>query len=191
MTAAERAMTPAEPKSEALRALYWRDEILQVMFWLRGEGFGDHADAPLIERFLGVDANIGIGYLDRLVEEGYLIRDAAHYRLTEQGIEQGGRIFSEEFAEFMRPTHGECGPDCWCHSSAEDAVSDLLWSLDPGVDRVDDSDEDPAVGWGMFLDDAEDSRPVGLARKLDVEGPGLQLEQHGEQFGVVHIQAVR
>ena len=112
MTAAERAMTPAEPKSEALRALYWRDEILQVMFWLRGEGFGDDADAPLIERFLGVDANIGIGYLDRLVEEGYLIGDAAHYRLTEQGIDQGGRIFSEEFAEFMRPTHGECGPDC-------------------------------------------------------------------------------
>ena len=118
-------MTPAEPKSEALRALYWRDEILQVMFWLRGEGFGDHADAPLIERFLGVDANIGIGYLDRLVEEGYLIRDAAHYRLTEQGIDQGGRIFSEEFAEFMRPTHGECGPDCWCHSSAEDAEACL------------------------------------------------------------------
>ncbi|HKN50418.1 MAG TPA: hypothetical protein VJ010_09355 [Actinomycetota bacterium] len=125
MTAAERAMTPAEPKSEALRALYWRDEILQVMFWLRGEGFGDDADAPLIERFLGVDANIGIGYLDRLVEEGYLIRDAAHYRLTEQGIDQGGRIFSEEFAEFMRPTHGECGPDCWCHSSAEDAEACL------------------------------------------------------------------
>src|SRR3989442_11278551 len=76
-------------------------------------------------------------------------------------------------------------------SRLEDTVSDLLWSLDPGVDRVDDSDEDPAVGWGMFLDDAEDSRPVGLARKLDVEGPGLQLEQHGEQFGVVHVQAVR
>ena len=63
MSAAERAMTPAEPKSEALRALYWRDEILQVMFWLRGEGFGDDADAPLIERFLGVEATIGIRYL--------------------------------------------------------------------------------------------------------------------------------
>src|SRR6266487_926980 len=87
MSAAERAMTPAEPKSEALRALYWRDEILQVMFWLRGEGFGDNADAPLIERFLGVDATIGIGYLDRLVEEGFLTRDAPYYRLTETGID--------------------------------------------------------------------------------------------------------
>ena len=121
MTPAEGAMRPAEPKSEALRALYWRDEILQVMFWLRGEGFGDNADAALIERFLGVDATIGIQYLDRLVEEGYLTRHAPYYRLTEQGIDQGGRIFSEEFAELMRPTHGECGPNCWCHSSAEDA----------------------------------------------------------------------
>ena len=43
----------------------------------------------------------------------------------------------------------------------------------------------------MFLDDAEDSRAVGLARKLDVEGPGVQLEQHGEQLCVVHVQAVR
>lgn len=44
------------PKSEALRALYWRSEILQVMYWLRGEGLGEVVDAPLLERFLGVDA---------------------------------------------------------------------------------------------------------------------------------------
>ena len=28
----------ASPKSGALAALYWRSEILQVMYWLRGEG---------------------------------------------------------------------------------------------------------------------------------------------------------
>ena len=28
----------ASPKSDALAALYWRSEILQVMYWLRGEG---------------------------------------------------------------------------------------------------------------------------------------------------------
>src|SRR5258708_27110192 len=115
MSAAERAMTPAEPKSEALRALYWRDEILQVMFWLRGEGFGDNADPSLIERFLGVDANIGIRYLDRLVEEGYLTRDTPCYHLTDHGVDQGGRIFSAEVAELTRPNHRECGPTCWCH----------------------------------------------------------------------------
>ena len=60
----EEVMHP--PKSEALRALYWRSEILQVMFWLKGEGFGDQVDATLLERFLGVDSHIGVQYLDRL-----------------------------------------------------------------------------------------------------------------------------
>ncbi len=60
------------PKSEALRALYWRSEILQVMYWLRGEGLGEVVDAPLLERFLGVEAEVGVGYLDRLVLDGFL-----------------------------------------------------------------------------------------------------------------------
>ncbi|HEX2031402.1 MAG TPA: hypothetical protein VHL78_08390 [Actinomycetota bacterium] len=110
-----------EPKSEALRALFWRDEILQVVFWLEGEGFGDEADAHTLERFLGVDARIGAQYLERLVEEGLLVRDGARYRLTERGRAEGGRIFSEEFAELTRPSHGECGEDCWCHASPEEA----------------------------------------------------------------------
>ena len=69
----EEVMHP--PKSEALRALYWRSEILQVMFWLKGEGFGDQVDATLLERFLGVDSHIGVQYLDRLLEEGYVEGD--------------------------------------------------------------------------------------------------------------------
>ncbi|CAN5279846.1 hypothetical protein BH18ACT4_BH18ACT4_16000 [soil metagenome] len=64
----------AEPKSDALRGLYWRSEILQVMYWLRGEGFGDLIDPPLLERFLGVDAAVAVPYLRRLVDEGLLLR---------------------------------------------------------------------------------------------------------------------
>jgi hypothetical protein len=32
---------PQPPKSPALRMLYWRSEILQLMYWLKGEGH-DH-----------------------------------------------------------------------------------------------------------------------------------------------------
>ena len=109
------------PKSDALRALYWRSEILQVMYWLRGEGFGDLVDPPLIERFLGVDAQVGISYLDRLVVEGYLHCDGDWYTLSEQGLRQGGAEFAIAFDELMRPTHGECSDDCWCHMSADEA----------------------------------------------------------------------
>ncbi len=111
-----------EPKSDALRALYWRDEILQLMFWIQGEGLGDRIDPGLLERFLGVDAQVGIRYLDRLVTEELLSCDAEGlYQLTEDGHRHGARVFADEFADLTQPGHGECGADCWCHASSEEA----------------------------------------------------------------------
>ncbi len=109
------------PKSEALRALYWRSEILQVMYWLRGEGFGDQVDPGLLERFLGVEARLGVQYLDRLVEDGYVVRTGGRYALSDVGLQEGGLEFAMSFEELTRPAHGECSADCWCHSSPEEA----------------------------------------------------------------------
>jgi hypothetical protein len=111
------------PKSESLRALYWRSEILQLMYWLRGEGLGDVVDAPLLERFLGVDAHLGLGYLDHLVSEGYLDRVGGGYRLSEEGLAEGRTEFAIGFADLTRPAHGECSADCWCHASVEEALA--------------------------------------------------------------------
>jgi len=123
------AESPSSPKSENLAALYWRSEILQVMYWLRGEGFGDLVDAGLIERFLGVDAAIGITYLDKLVAEGYLVRDLDFFQLSEFGLERGAMEFAESFADLTKPTHGECSADCWCHASADEADACLAARL--------------------------------------------------------------
>jgi hypothetical protein len=101
--------------------MFWRSEILQVMYWLRGEGFGDQVDAALLERFLGVDAGIGVLYLDRLVEEGYVERAGDRYVLSEIGAREGALEFAASFSELTRPTHGECSADCWCHNSPEEA----------------------------------------------------------------------
>ncbi len=109
------------PKSAALRALYWRSEILQVMYWLRGEGLGEVVDAPLLERFLGVEAAVGVTYLQRLVEEGYVRRRGDSFSLSEQGLAEGALEFATSFSELTRPSHGECSPDCWCHVSAAEA----------------------------------------------------------------------
>ncbi len=111
------------PKSSALKALYWRSEILQVMYWLRGEGFGDIVDPGLLERFLGVEAAIGMTYLDKLVDEGYLDRDGAWYVLSASGLEQGAAEFATAFSDLTRPGHGECSDDCWCHASADEAAA--------------------------------------------------------------------
>lgn len=109
------------PKSEALRNLYWRSEILQVMFWLRGEGLAEVVDADLIERFLGVEAAVGISYLRRLADEGYLELAGDGFRLSERGVQEGGEEFAAAFSDLTRPAHGECSADCWCHASVEEA----------------------------------------------------------------------
>ena len=111
------------PKSEALRALYWRSEILQLMYWLRGEGLGEVVDAALLERFLGVGADVGIGYLGRLVAEGYLEAADGGYVLSESGLAEGKTEFALSFADLTRPAHGECSADCWCHNSVEEALA--------------------------------------------------------------------
>ncbi len=126
------------PKSPALAALYWRSEILQVMYWLRGEGFGDLVDAGLIERFLGVDARRGVTYLHRLVDEGYVVRDGSWFALSEVGLKEGAEEFQASFSEMMKPTHGECSDDCWCHSSVEEA--DACVAARVGHHRDDPSD---------------------------------------------------
>lgn len=123
----------SQPKSEALQALFWRDEILQVMFWIKGEGFGDEVDPGLIERLLGVEASVGMRYLDRLVDERLLQHSSeGSYGLTPDGERFGARIFAEEFAELTRPSHGECGDDCWCRSSPEEAEACAVERLSTG-----------------------------------------------------------
>lgn len=112
-----------EPKTDALRRLYWREEILQVMFWIQGEGFGDEVSPQLLSRFLGVEADRGLHYLERLVDDEYLTRSEGMYSLSPMGRDEGGRIFANEFAELTQPNHGECGPTCWCHQSPDEAES--------------------------------------------------------------------
>ncbi len=111
------------PKSDALRELYWRSEILQVMYWLKGEGLGEVVDAPLLERFLGVEAAVGVGYLDQLVVDGYLDHVPDGYVMSATGLAEGKTEFALSFADLTRPTHGECSADCWCQNSVEEAIA--------------------------------------------------------------------
>ncbi len=110
-----------EPKTPALRDLYWREEILQVMFWIEGEGFGTEIDPATLARYMGVDPAVGVTHLDRLVREGYLVQADGRYSLSARGRSEGARVFADEFSELTNPAHGECGPECWCHRSAEEA----------------------------------------------------------------------
>lgn len=112
---------PLAPKSEALRDLYWQSEILRVMYWLRGEGLGDMVDVPTIERFLGIGARIGRHHLEALVDEGYVVRDGTWFMLSDTGLAAGEEEFATAFSDLLRPSHGECSPECWCQMSTTEA----------------------------------------------------------------------
>lgn len=98
--------------TDPLEALRCRDDILQAMYWMRGEGFGEEAGAGSLGSFLVMDEDLLREQLAVLVEEGYLEESGGRYRLSELGVKEGGRRFADEFAGLQNTAHGECGPDC-------------------------------------------------------------------------------
>lgn len=118
-----------------MRTLYWRDEILQLLFWIEGEGFGERVEVSTLGRFLDLDAMDARSHLMQLQANGLLERDeSGGYRLSRRGRDEGGRIFATEFDDLTQPAHGACGPECWCRtSSAEAAACEAerrAWSMD-------------------------------------------------------------
>ena len=103
-----------------LADLFWRDEILQVMYWYQGEGFGKSVSARDLTTFLTTDEQAISGHLERLVTEGYLQHaegaggDAGtpRYTFTEYGAQEGARRFADEFAGITKQAHGDCPPNC-------------------------------------------------------------------------------
>jgi hypothetical protein len=102
------------PKSEGLRVSDWRSELLQVMFWLKNEDFGDDVDAALLERFLGAGSRVDVEDLDRLSREGYLERVGSRYTLSEAGYRKARLEFAASCEEFTRPIPAECSRAAWC-----------------------------------------------------------------------------
>ncbi len=101
---------------DALDELYWRDEILQVMYWYRGEGFGESVTVRDLRTFLPADEYVLTTQMDKMVTGGYLVREddtsPTHYAFTAYGAKEGARRFADEFAGLTGQAHGECGPDC-------------------------------------------------------------------------------
>ena len=97
---------------DPMAALRCRDDILQAMYWLRGEGFGEEADVRSLAGFLVLDENLLSTQLAVLLEDGFLEERNGLYRLTEVGVREGGRRFADEFADLQKTAHAECGPDC-------------------------------------------------------------------------------
>ena len=101
--------------ADALDELFWRAEILQAMYWMQGEELATEVSPAGLAEFLVADRATVADQLEWLANDGYLeVRDGPRYRLSPLGRVEGGRSFQDEFADYIKPAHAECGPGCWC-----------------------------------------------------------------------------
>lgn len=101
----------------------WDDEVIQFMYWMKGENLAQEVTDRQIGRFLQLDEGQLDESLQRLVRLGWIrlsssSADARSYLLTSRGLEEGKRRFAEEFSSYLgQETHGQCSdPECACHT---------------------------------------------------------------------------
>ncbi|MGI8497970.1 MAG: hypothetical protein ACR2OG_10380 [Gemmatimonadaceae bacterium] len=97
-----------------------RDELLELLYWLEGEGFHGNATLDGIVRFVAHPEAHVRRTLEELVRRGDVVLhdESSEYRLTEPGRREAAHRFAEEFAPLLGQGHGECSdPDCDCHDN--------------------------------------------------------------------------
>lgn len=109
--------------------LFWREEVLEAMYWMVGEGIEDAVGPDDLRGFLDAPP----GALDQVfgtLEDRDLVAETADgFVFTERGEHEAARRFEAEFAEIQgfESGHNECDADCWCHDpdhAAEECPSD-------------------------------------------------------------------
>ena len=107
-----------EIEKSPLRALFWKDEILQILYWMNGEGFG--SEVPIVQVLSLLNTNEGniLYHISKLVDEGLLIASSedlvasTKIQLASSIKKEAGRRFADAFQGYQKAGHGECGPDC-------------------------------------------------------------------------------
>lgn len=105
-------------KTDEKPSIFWQDEILQVMYWMRGEGFGERINIAQLQKFLDTSEEILAANLSELEKKSFITSDFSDlYELTDTGIKEGGRRFADEFEGMTKQGHYECDdPNCDCQS---------------------------------------------------------------------------
>ena len=105
--------TPRSDPGSPLQRLVNREEVLQIGYWYQGEGFGEVFDAKGLAVFLQCEPGMVSAAFAELVTQGsfeFVGGDAC--RFTEQGRREAARLFSDGFADYQKPAHGECMAGC-------------------------------------------------------------------------------
>ncbi len=110
--------------SDEQPSIFWQDEILQVMYWMRGEGFGERITVAELKKFLDASDETLVANLSQLAKHSLVNFDFSDaYELTESGVKEGGRRFADEFDGMLKQGHYECDdPNCDCNDPNSDAA---------------------------------------------------------------------
>ena len=115
-----------DTNKQALDALFWREEILQVLYWMDGEGLADAVPFSRLMVLLNTTTENLLFHLKNNISTGYLktadplITEKSSVQLTEAGKKEAGGIFRNAFEGMQNAGHGECGPDCpFCYQDGE------------------------------------------------------------------------
>lgn len=105
-----------------IRCMFWKDEILQILYWMKGEGMGEDVTLSQILPLLQTTDNNLEFHLKKLYNEGFLkletSDDEMKYCLSDTGKNEGAKNFAEAFQGMQKAGHGECGPDCeFCYGT--------------------------------------------------------------------------
>jgi len=109
-------------ENSPIRSMFWKDEILQVLYWMDGEGIGSKVSASNMLPFLNTSKQNLQYHLSKLTKEGFLNREENNgnilFSLLGIGKIEGAKNFAEAFQGMQKAGHGECGPDCeFCYGT--------------------------------------------------------------------------
>ncbi len=123
-------MPPNNQQDSPNERIAAKDELLQVMYWLRGEGLANDVTTKDLARWISLDSMEIHSLLVDLAESKLVepLTDqtseigAMRFRLTGPGVKEGGRRFADEFSDLTKPGHYECSdPDCDCRRTGNPA----------------------------------------------------------------------
>lgn len=108
---------------DAGRDVERQDDILELLYWLEGEGLTANTTLAGMSRFLAQDEQATAETLDRLATREYVVADGIEFRLTATGRREAARRFADEFSSMLAQGHGECNdPTCDCHTNPAGAA---------------------------------------------------------------------
>lgn len=112
--------------NEALDALFWKEEILQVLYWMDGEELAEDVPFDRLVILLNTTTEKLLQHIIKNELAGIILRknvtanNEGTVSLMPAGKKEAGLIFRNAFEGMQKAGHGECGPDCeFCYDNGE------------------------------------------------------------------------